>query len=383
MSTQALREAILENVFGLPAGESLPVERAEAAFDDLDADKSGDITTAEMARGMAGGDAPAQEVVNMAARVVDIFDENQDGLVSRAEFVGFLCPGAGQESGGGEEGGGGGDAGDSGGAAVSSDEGAFIRQFLRQQILERSDAGTFKESKVRAVFEELDVDGSGEIDLEELRGALVSFGLDTVSEAEVALIMSVLDLDGSGAVSLDEFLKLFTDDPDEAQRVDASGLSANERRMLREFLLDGVFKVTSAKQLHEEHVKKVFKKADADDSGSVTRDEFAKAAKALNFGELGERELDLCMAVFDKDGDGEVNYQEWSEFFFDGKSQAYATFGMAGAPGKKQKELLDVLHSHSGHDDLHEKIRQFYDKHDKSKVKHVDRFVQKHYTTML
>ena len=126
---------------------------------------------------------------------------------------------------------------------------------------------------------------------------------------------------------------------------------------------------------------KVFKKADADESGTISRTEFQTAAKALGFGKISDAELDLCMAAFDQDGDGEVDYHEWSHFFFDGKLASCHAFGVSDP--KKQKVLLEALHEAKGHEDVHERVRQFYSQHDKAKVEHTEHFVGKFYCQKL
>ena len=385
-----MRELILSNVFDLEPGAELPEERAQASFNELDADNSGSITCGEMARGMAGDAAEAQEVVDMATRLVALFDDNGDGVISRDEFVSFLCPpkkpasadGEGEGEGKGEKEGGGEGEGKTGSEGPTPEEGAVIRNFLRQKILAQTDSGTFKEDNVRSVFKELDMDGSGEIDADELEAALLRFGIESASNAELQLVMQVLDLDRSGSVSESEFVALFTAAEDADDAVDpASGLSPHERKMVREFLLETVFKVSNAKQLREDTVMKVFKKADADESGTISRGEFQTAAKALGFGKISEAELDLCMAAFDQDGDGEVDYHEWSHFFFDGKLASCHAFGVTDPT--KQKALLEVLHAANGHEDVHKRVRQFYSQHDKAKVEHTEHFVGKYYCQKL
>ena len=58
----------------------------------------------------------------------------------------------------------------------------------------------------------------------------------------------------------------------------------------------------------------MFHELDADGSGALDRDEFAICAQRLGFGTLGPAELDLFMVLFDTDGDGLVDAEEFMAF---------------------------------------------------------------------
>lgn len=61
----------------------------------------------------------------------------------------------------------------------------------------------------KAVFDEVDTDGSGLIDRDELREALIKVARDAElpppSESDVNSIVKALDTDGTGTISLTEF----------------------------------------------------------------------------------------------------------------------------------------------------------------------------------
>jgi len=67
-----------------------------------------------------------------------------------------------------------------------------------------ADEETLLLSMVQNMFEKTDVDGSGQLDKEEVSELCVNLGLN-ISEEQVTQVMAVMDADGSGEVDFDEF----------------------------------------------------------------------------------------------------------------------------------------------------------------------------------
>ena len=63
----------------------------------------------------------------------------------------------------------------------------------------------------RAVFTSYDQDGSGAIDLDELRNAMADLG-EQPTETELAAMMEAIDRNGNGQIEFDEFLSLMQTD---------------------------------------------------------------------------------------------------------------------------------------------------------------------------
>ena len=59
---------------------------------------------------------------------------------------------------------------------------------------------------VRELFTEIDEDGSGALDSEEVKQLLVKLGIEKVDENSLQDVFSKMDPDGDGEVTLDEFL---------------------------------------------------------------------------------------------------------------------------------------------------------------------------------
>ena len=66
------------------------------------------------------------------------------------------------------------------------------------------DSNQMSEDRIRAVFEEFDVDGGGTIDADELQRALRQMDRD-LTAGEIEGIISEIDANGDGVIDFDEF----------------------------------------------------------------------------------------------------------------------------------------------------------------------------------
>lgn len=63
-------------------------------------------------------------------------------------------------------------------------------------------------NNIRAAFEELDVDGSGGLDVSEVKFALAKLGKNVQDEDRFRVAFKKLDNDGSGFLEIGEFMQL-------------------------------------------------------------------------------------------------------------------------------------------------------------------------------
>ncbi len=131
--------------------------------------------------------------------------------------------------------------------------------------------------EVKQAFDIFDGDGSGQIDPLELKEAFINLGFSGQNKF-VYQILAELDEDGGGQIDFPEFLKLATakvsdkDSRREVQKVFAcfdtsknGKINVNDlKRMAREL----------GEDMTDEEIEKMFKKADLDDDGFVTDEDF-------------------------------------------------------------------------------------------------------------
>jgi Ca2+-binding EF-hand superfamily protein len=134
-----------------------------------------------------------------------------------------------------------------------------------------------QKQEIKEAFDLFDTDGSGSIDSKELKVAMRALGFEPKKE-EIAKMISDVDDDGSGTIEYEEFLKMMT------------------HKILNRDPKDEILKA--------------FRLFDDDETGKISFKNLKRVAK-----ELGERmtdeELQEMIDEADRDGDGEVNEEEF------------------------------------------------------------------------
>merc|ERR1712159_99136 len=131
--------------------------------------------------------------------------------------------------------------------------------------------------EIREAFDLFDTDGSGTIDAKELKVAMRALGLDAKKD-EIRRMINDIDKDGSGTIDFNEFLNMMT-----------ARMGDRDSR---------------------EEILKAFRLFDDGETGKISFKNLKRVAK-----ELGERmtdeELQEMIDEADRDGDGEVNEEEF------------------------------------------------------------------------
>jgi hypothetical protein len=84
------------------------------------------------------------------------------------------------------------------------------RSFFLSAGSQQVKARVSKIEELRAQFDRVDVDLSGEIDAAELSLAMVGAGQKDVGEAEAAELIDLVDKDGTGTLDFEEFVAMMT-----------------------------------------------------------------------------------------------------------------------------------------------------------------------------
>ncbi|TMW64832.1 hypothetical protein Poli38472_008999 [Pythium oligandrum] len=131
--------------------------------------------------------------------------------------------------------------------------------------------------EIKEAFRLFDSDGSGTIDVRELKAAMRALGFH-VKKAEIRQMVADIDKDESGTIDQDEFIEMMTDK-----------MNARDPR---------------------EEIMKIFKLFDDDNTGKIS---FRNLKRACN--ELGEtltdEEIQEMIDEADRDGDGLINEEEF------------------------------------------------------------------------
>merc|ERR1712167_40476 len=130
--------------------------------------------------------------------------------------------------------------------------------------------------EIREAFNLFDADNSGAIDVRELKAAMRALGFE-VKKEELKKMISDIDNDGNGSIEFGEFLEMMT-----------GKMGEKDTR---------------------EDIEKVFKLFDDDNTGKISLRNLRRVAQEL--GENIDEELQDMINQADRDGDGEINIDEF------------------------------------------------------------------------
>jgi centrin-3 len=146
-----------------------------------------------------------------------------------------------------------------------------VKRRQRQELSEE------QKQEIKEAFDLFDTDKTGTIDYHELKVAMRALGFD-VKKQEVLNLMKEYDREGAGQIEYHDFLEIMT-------------TKISERDPVEEIL-------------------KAFKLFDEDNTGKISLRNLRRVARELGEN-LSDDELQAMIDEFDKDGDGEINEQEF------------------------------------------------------------------------
>ncbi|NXD61945.1 CETN2 protein, partial [Eolophus roseicapillus] len=130
---------------------------------------------------------------------------------------------------------------------------------------------------IREAFDLFDADGTGHVDVKELKVAMRALGCEPRKE-EIKKMVSDINKEGTGKISFRGFLRVIT------------------QKMVEKD--------------SKEEILKVFKLFDDDETGKISFKNLKSVAKELGEN-LTDEELQEMIDEADRDGDGQVNEQEF------------------------------------------------------------------------
>ncbi|GAB5371049.1 hypothetical protein AAMO2058_001545800 [Amorphochlora amoebiformis] len=249
-------------------------------------------------------------------------------------------------------------------------------------VLTVRDPGEEK-AKLRALFDEFDVDNSGELELKEVL-SLVKQQNPLATEADVRQLFDRMDTDGNGHIDFEEFFCAFADTLSSrpcspASESPASLGATRGQRGHRTARLSFSGKSTS-EDANKEQMREIFNGLDVSKSGGLDRKEIIKLVEMQN-PMATQQDIDKIFKNMDTDGDGEVSFEEFYESFKETLGSPQGTPG--GSPSgtlsfsdKKRKlsfsDMRKSISSGKGMssevdtEDLRRRLRPHFDAHSKN-----------------
>lgn len=134
-----------------------------------------------------------------------------------------------------------------------------------------------QKQEIKEAFDLFDTDGTGTIDVKELKVAMRALGFEPKKE-EIKNMIADIDKEGSGTIDLNDFLTMMT-------------VKMNEKDSKEEIL-------------------KAFRLFDDDGTGKISFKNLKRVAKELGEN-LTDEELQEMIDEADQDGDGEINEMDF------------------------------------------------------------------------
>lgn len=134
-----------------------------------------------------------------------------------------------------------------------------------------------QKNDIREAFDLFDTEGSGKIDVKELKVAMRALGFEPKKE-EIKKLIAETDKDNSGRLSYDEFYHIMC--------------------------------TKMAEKDSKEEIMKAFRLFDDDDTGKISFKNLKRVAKELGEN-LTDEELQEMIDEADRDGDGEISQEEF------------------------------------------------------------------------
>ncbi|XP_026191119.1 caltractin [Cyclospora cayetanensis] len=142
-----------------------------------------------------------------------------------------------------------------------------------------------QKQEIRDAFDLFDTDGSGCIDAKELKVAMRALGFEPKRE-EIRKLIAAADADGTGTIEFSEFLSMMT------QKILARDPKEEMLKAFRLFDDDGTGKITFknlkrvAKEIGEnisdEEIQEMIDEADRDGDGEINEEEFLRVMRKSN-----------------------------------------------------------------------------------------------------
>ncbi|XP_051647813.1 centrin-2 isoform X1 [Manacus candei] len=164
-----------------------------------------------------------------------------------------------------------------GGMACSCKKPALGAAPQRKKASPKAELSEGQQREIREAFELFHTDGSDSIDVKELKVAMRALGFEPKKE-EIKKMISDIDKEGTGKISFDDFLAVMT------------------QKM--------------AEKDSKEEILKAFKLFDDDETGKISFQNLKRVARELGEN-LTDEELQEMIHEADRDGDGEVDEQEF------------------------------------------------------------------------
>jgi Ca2+-binding EF-hand superfamily protein/CRP-like cAMP-binding protein len=218
-----------------------------------------------------------------------------------------------------------------------------------------SRATKIREEFLKSLFHELDRDGNGGLDRDEIGKLADKIGMK-MDLSQLTVLFMHIDTNRSGLVDWDEFLAWYH------SKVDETDGPTDEGRLKRKL----VNKVSGAVEETSEWLLFLFQKYDTDGNGGLDKEEMGMVCADIGL-KLTDKELDAAFKEIDDNDNGEIDFQELQEW------HENASKATSKATSKLRSRLMRKKSTDEKLNSERDKLKLLFDKIDSDGNGYVDR----------
>jgi len=199
-------------------------------------------------------------------------------------------------------------------------EGGSMTRAEREEKLALTRRRFNRDSAIRQVFDDFDVDGNGTLDREEVRSACVKLG-KVLTREELDAAMYEMDVDCSGTVDFAEFLAYVKSGGQLSAAINVAASLRLEAQQRASRQAEAAETMAAFEKICPNAMKDLFDEVDCDGNGSLDREEVARFIRKLKPTKfMSADQIAEVMAEMDTDGDGSVTFEEFAAWWRAGGS---------------------------------------------------------------
>ena len=259
--------------------ESADLERAKRIFEGIDLDRSGELDRTEIRE--LGAQLGAEMTEEELQSAMDEMDADGNGEVDLDEFLNWWT-------------------------GARSSQSTWARMIARKERQEK------EREWLQDLFDHIDEDGNGTLDLEELGQMTADLGL-SLTTMELSQAMADMDRDNNGDVDFDEFFTWYV----EACATSGQGLATEIQRGLQrsemlQIARNAMFAAMDGKSM--DHLRILFDRLDEDGSRSIEVDEFSFLVDGLRLN-MSTEEIKMAVSEMDEKNSGDIDFEEFGNWW--------------------------------------------------------------------
>jgi Ca2+-binding EF-hand superfamily protein len=216
-----------------------------------------------------------------------------------------------------------------------------IRDVIKESLGRTSSSGR----KIKELFSEMDTDDSGTLERREIGSAMAKLGVKLLPE-EINVLFERYDYNNSGQLDYGEFLNLVGFQKD--GNVSSQARLDDEVDRLLERIQDNLEKYLGSGSSGQsgKALKELFREIDVDGSGTIDKQEFARAMARLGV-KLTTEEIATIYERFDADDGRQLKYNDFLKLIgFDASSKSLSDSRQRrGGLDKEIEDLIDKIRS--------------------------------------